>query len=210
MGGADAAIRRAREDYNRGEYRWVAEAMSQVVFAEPQNGSARELCGDAMEQLGYQAESATWRNAYPLGAQELRSARPGAARAAVGADIVRGLSLDLFFDFLGVRLDGEKAEGRTIVTNWHFPDTRQRYALTLQNCALSCLADRHAEAADATVTFDRATLNRVILRELALPDAMAAGAVRMEGNAAKVAELFGMLDDFTPAFEVVEPLQPRG
>ena len=133
--------------------------------------------------------------------------RAPAAPARAGRDIVRGLSLDLFFDFLGVRLNGEKAEGKTIVVNWTFPDTGERYALTLQNCALTYLGDRHAEAPDAAVTLDRATLNRVILREVALPEAMAQGLVKVEGNAMKVAELFGLLDDFSMNFNVVEPLR---
>jgi alkyl sulfatase BDS1-like metallo-beta-lactamase superfamily hydrolase len=206
MGGAAAAISRAREDFAKGEYRWVADAMSQVVFAEPGNTAARELGADALEQLGYQSESATWRNAYLQGARELRVGMTvPAIPSRAGTDIVRGLSLDLFFDFLGVRLNGEKAEGKTAVINWEFPDTAQRYALTLQNCALTYLADRHAESADATVTLDRATLNRVILRELALPEALAGGLVKIAGNGVKVAELFALLDDFTVAFEVVEP-----
>lgn len=72
MGGADAVLRRAREDFAKGEYRFVAEAMSHVVFADPSNTEARQLGADALEQLGYAAESATWRNAYLLGASELR------------------------------------------------------------------------------------------------------------------------------------------
>ena len=102
--------------------------MSQVVFAEPDNWQARRLGADALEQLGYQAESATWRNAYLLGAHELRSGEKAPARAAHAlSDIVRGLSLDLFFDLLGVRLNGDKAEGRSISVNWRFTDTGQRY-----------------------------------------------------------------------------------
>ena len=210
MGGAAAAIARAREDFARGEYRWVADVMSHVVFAEPDNREARELGADALEQLGYQAESATWRNAYILGAHELRkSFTAPSAPSRAGTDIVRNLSLDLFFDFLGVRLNGDKAEGKSIVVNWEFPDTGQHYALTLQNCALTYLGGRHAAEADCTVTLDRTTLNRVILRELALPDALAQGLVKIAGNAMKVAELFGLLDDFSMGFEIVEPLRPR-
>jgi alkyl sulfatase BDS1-like metallo-beta-lactamase superfamily hydrolase len=210
MGGAEAVLARARDDFAIGEYRWVADAMSQLVFAEPDNKAARELCADACEQMGYQAESATWRNAYLLSAHELRSGKTttlGAQRA--GSDIVRGLSLDLFFDTLGVRLNGDRAEGKTLVINWTFPDSKQRYVLELHNCALTYLADRHADAADATVEIDRATLNSVILRELALPVALASGVVRIAGDANKVAELFGLLDDFTMGFEIVEPLRPR-
>ena len=206
MGGAEAVIAKAREDFAKGEYRWVADAMSQVVFAEPDNKAARELAADAMEQMGYQAESANWRNAYLFGALELRRGMAvPAAPARAGKDIVRGLSLDLFFDFLGVRLNGEKAEGKSIVVNWVFPDIDERYAMTLQNCALTCLAGRHADPADATVTLDRAALNGLILRELALPDAITQGLVGIEGDPAKVAELFGLLDEFTMAFDVIEP-----
>jgi alkyl sulfatase BDS1-like metallo-beta-lactamase superfamily hydrolase len=208
MGGADAALARAREDFERGEYRWVADAMSQVVFAEPLNRPARELAADALEQLGYQAESATWRNAYLLGAAELRSGTIAAPRGARIADIVRALPLGLFFDLLGVRLNPDKAEGRRLVINWAFADSNERYVLTLQNCALSYLEGRHDEGADATVKLDRSTLSRILARELALPDGLADGSVRIEGAAMKVAELFGLLDDFSPVFEVVEPRRP--
>jgi alkyl sulfatase BDS1-like metallo-beta-lactamase superfamily hydrolase len=211
MGGAGAALARAREDFERGEYRWVADVMSQVVFAQPENRAARELGADALEQLGYQAESATWRNAYLLAAAELRSgaiAAPRAGRAA--ADIVRALPLGLLFDLLGVRLNPEKADGKTIVINWEFADTGERYLTTLQNCALTYLEGRQSERADATVKLARSTLNRILARELALTDALASGAVRIEGAAGKVAELFGLLDDFSPAFEVVEPLRRPG
>src|SRR5439155_1374284 len=145
MGGAEAAIRRAREDFARGEYRFVAEAMSHVVFADPDNVDARHLGADALEQLGYAAESATWRNAYLLGALELRQERPASGgRAPVSPDVVRAMSLDLFFDYLAVRLDGQRAEGRRLVIDWVFADLGQRYALNLENCALTYLADRRA------------------------------------------------------------------
>ena len=71
------------------------------------------------------------------------------------------------------------------------------------------MADRRAATADATVTLDRPTLNRIVLRELALPEAVAAGSVKIAGDAGKVADLFALLDDFTIAFDVVEPLRTR-
>ena len=206
MGGAETAIRRAREDFAKGEYRFVAEAMSHVVFADPANTEARRLGADALEQLGYAAESATWRNAYLLGALELRQGRPRTvARAPISPDVVRAMSLALFFDYLGVRLNGEKAEGRRIVINWVFSDLDRRYVLNLENCALTWLADRQRDRADATVTLERAMLNRLVLRELPFADAVQRGLVGVDGDPAKVAELFSLLDDFTLMFEVVEP-----
>jgi alkyl sulfatase BDS1-like metallo-beta-lactamase superfamily hydrolase len=206
MGGADAAIGRARDDFARGEYRFVAEAMSHVVFADPSNTEARRLGAAALEQLGYAAESATWRNAYPLGALELRRGLGDAgARAPVSPDVVRAMSLGLFFDYLGVRLNGEKAEGKRIVLNWVFSDLGERYRLNLENCALTYLAEPRSEPADATVTLERTVLDRLVQREMTLADALHRGLVSIEGDPARVVELFGLLDDFTLMFEVVEP-----
>ena len=206
MGGAAAVIARAREDFARGEYRFVAEAMSHVVFADAENTEARRLGADALEQLGYAAESATWRNAYLLGALELRQGTAATiARAPVSPDVVRAMSIDLFFDYLGVRVNGEQAEGRRLVINWVFPDLDERYVLNLENCALTYLAGRQSAGADATVTLERATLNRLVLRETTLAEAVEGGLVAVSGDSAKLAELFALLDDFPLMFKVVEP-----
>src|SRR5258705_10437567 len=167
MGGAAAVLARAREDFARGESRFVAEATSHVVFADPANVEARRLGADSLEQLGYAAESATWRNASLLGAHELRRGRPDtAARAPVSPDLVRAMSLDLFFDYLAVRLNGEKAEGERFVLNWSFPDgddpaRGRRYVLTLQNCALTYPPERQSKQPAATVTLGRPGRDRL-------------------------------------------------
>ena len=131
-------IARARADFAKGEYRWVAQVMKEVVYAEPANIEARALCADALEQMGYQAESATWRNAFLYGAQELRhGVFPLPARIAIGADTLAGLTNDVFFDMMAIRLDPAKAAGRSMVINWHFTDRDEKLALTLSNCTLS-------------------------------------------------------------------------
>jgi alkyl sulfatase BDS1-like metallo-beta-lactamase superfamily hydrolase len=206
MGGAAAARERARADFARGEYRFVAEAMSHLVFADPSDAEARGLAADAFEQLGYQAESATWRNAYLLGAVELRGGTPApTVRAPVSPDVVRAMPLDLFFDYLAVRLDGERAQGRAFTINWALTDTQQRYTLTLARSALTYRADRQLSGADATVRLARPTLDGLVLRELTLEAALASGALVVEGERARLAELFELLDDFTLMFPVVEP-----
>jgi alkyl sulfatase BDS1-like metallo-beta-lactamase superfamily hydrolase len=128
MGGADAVLARAKADFAQGEYRWVAQVCSQVVHAEPDNACARELCANAMEQLGYQAESATWRNAYLQGTLEMRKGPPKMSRAGPASpDVIRALTLDLFFDYLAIRVNcalAPRANGW--VMNWHFTDTEQR------------------------------------------------------------------------------------
>jgi len=120
------------------------------------------------------------------------------------------MSLDLFFDYLAVRLNGEKAEGERFVLNWIFPDgddpaRGRRYVLTLQNCALTYLAERQSEQPDATVTLGRPVLDRLVLRELTIAEAIEQGLVIIAGDRAPVARLFALLDDFALMFDVIEP-----
>lgn len=206
MGGADAVLARARADFATGEYRWVAQVGSQLVFADPANQEARSLTADAYEQLGYQMESATARNAFLQGALELRSGVPRlAARGPGSPDLVRALTLDMFFDYLGVRLDGDKAQGKTIVLNWQLTDTQQRYVLTLENSALSYVADTQAPSADATLTLTRATLDDITLQKTTFPAALQSGRITVAGRGEKLGELLAMLDSFPAGFPMVEP-----
>ena len=205
MGGADAVLKRARDDFAAGQYRWVASVMSQLVFADPANKAARDLGADALEQLGYQSEAATWRNAYLLGAAELRSGVPAQRGDGANAELLKGVSIDLAFDFLGVRLNAGKAEGKHIVVNWTFTDLNQSYAMNLENSALTHTAGKLAGNADISVTLTRAALDAITLKQRTFADSIAAGAVSISGNPQKLGELFGLLDEFSPGFEVVEP-----
>jgi len=210
MGGADAVIARARGDFAKGEYRWVASAMNQVVFADPANRAARELGADAQEQLGFQAEAGTWRNAYLVGAMELRNGVPKIpGNNTANADTLKALNNEMFFDFLGVRLNAAKAEGKTMVINWSFTDSNQRIALNLDNSALTYVAGKQAPNADATVTLARGTLDAVTQQRTTFADAVKAGLVKIDGDPRKLDELMSMLDTFKVMFEVVEP-KPSG
>jgi alkyl sulfatase BDS1-like metallo-beta-lactamase superfamily hydrolase len=207
MGGANAIIRRAREDFKAGNYRWVASAMNQVVFAEPGNREARELEADALEQLGYQAEAGTWRSAYLVGAMELRNGTPKTpgASTTLTADALKALPTGMFFDYLAIRLNAGKAEGKKLVFNWDFTEPREQFVLNLENSALTYVAGRQAVNADATFTLTRATLDTITLRQITFREAIMSGAIKYGGDPRKLGDLLAMLDDFNPAFEIVEP-----
>ena len=206
MGGADAVVRRARDDFRAGNYRWVASVMNQVVFADPAHREARELAADALEQLGYQAESGPWRNAYLMGALELRAGVTRLPGSRAVADALKAVPLDMVFDVMALRVDPAKSEGRTIVVNWTFTDVGKTYVLTLDNSALTNTQGRRAERADASLTLTRATFDAVTLREKTFPDAIRAGEIRVEGDPRKLVELMGMFDDASPPpFPIVEP-----
>ena len=76
MGGAEAILTRAQESFDAGDYRWVAEVLNHLVFAEPENKKAKDLLARAYDQLGYQSESGPWRDVYLTAAFELRHGGP--------------------------------------------------------------------------------------------------------------------------------------
>lgn len=207
MGGAAAVIAKARKYYDKGEFRWVAEVMNHVVFADPKNAAARELQARALEQLGYQAESGPWRNFYLTGAQELRhGVVKGDSGTTASPDTIKAMPLALFFDYLGVRLNGPKAEGKAITINWNFTDTKEQYVLALENGALNHTANKQVQEADATVTLTRAAFDEVILGgKPKLEAKIASGDLKIEGQKEKLGELLALMDNFEPSFNIVTP-----
>src|SRR2546421_215654 len=206
MGGAAAILERAKKDFALGEFRFVAQAVSYLVFAEPDNQAARALLADTFEQLGYGAESATWRNAYLFGAQELRQGMPKApARPPVPRETLAALRTGQLWDVLGVRLNGPNAEGKHIVLNWSFTDTKENFVLTLENCALTYVEGAQAATADASFSLPRTVLDEVISSQTSFPEAVAKGNIKYTGNATRLAELMKLMDEFPRMFEIVEP-----
>jgi alkyl sulfatase BDS1-like metallo-beta-lactamase superfamily hydrolase len=206
MGGENAIMEKARKAYDQGEYRWVAEVMNHVVFANPDNKAARELIADAEEQMGYQAESGPWRNFYLTGAKELRDGvMKLPAPNTASPDTVRSMSYDLFFDYLGMRLNGPKAAGKKITLNLVFPDTQDKYVLALENGALNHTAKAQIKDADATVTMTRTVLNNIVLGETTLDKAITDDKVTVQGSKESLAELVSMLDTFEFWFNIVTP-----
>ena len=206
MGGADAIMQKAKTDYAQGNYRWVAQDTNNIVFADPSNKEARNLEADALEQMGYQAESGPWRNFYLTGAQELRNGVvKGATPNTASPDTVKAMSPEMFFDYLAVHINGEKAANAQAVFNVDLGADGGKYKLELENGVLNHSADAQASNADASITLNRATLNKIILKEESLKQAQEKGDVQISGNHAKLDEFLGYLDSFDFWFNMVTP-----
>jgi alkyl sulfatase BDS1-like metallo-beta-lactamase superfamily hydrolase len=204
MGGASQVIEKATAAYQRGEYCWVAEVMKHVVFADPSNERARSLQADAMEQLGYQAESAAWRNEFLMGAYELRNGPPKSTGVRTGsADALRAMTVEMLLDYMGILIDGPKAEGQTIILNLRLTDTGGHYALTLKNSVLSYTANNQVPGADATLALPRAALVDVLLGRSTLGKEIERGRASVEGSRQRIADLLALLVTFDPMFNIV-------
>ncbi|WP_237162572.1 alkyl/aryl-sulfatase [Shewanella halifaxensis] len=205
MGGEAEVMKKAQQDFDKGEYRWTAEVLKYVVFANPNNQAAKHLLADSYEQLGYQAESGPWRSVYLQGAYELRNGIPkGLALETASPDIIANMPVTMLFDYLGVRILPEKAEGKELVLNLNFEDTDERYTLTVENSVLN-YSDQQVEKADATATLTKATLTEIQLGQLSFDQAVAEGKVKLTGNEQAFDDFFAMLDNFEFWFNIVTP-----
>jgi alkyl sulfatase BDS1-like metallo-beta-lactamase superfamily hydrolase len=200
-GGADPLLAKARAAYADGDYRWVAELVNHLVFADPTHAAARELQADALEQLGYQAESGPWRDFYLTGAAELRNPRPAATEPRQGAlGQLRALPADSLLESLAVRLNGEKAGEARVAFTLQFADVDESFAVFVENAVL-----HHRRGAEGPVArLSRADLVDLVTGSLRPDAALSEGRLTGEGTAA-LTDLLALLDRFDFWFEIVTP-----
>ncbi|MEA2025154.1 MAG: alkyl sulfatase dimerization domain-containing protein, partial [Chloroflexota bacterium] len=183
MGGADAVIERARADFEAGDYRWVAQVMNEVIFADPENVAARELQADTFEQLGYQAENGTWRDFYLSGAKELRegvTVLPTPSTAS--PDSVRAMTIPMLLDYIAIRLNGPRAATKQYVFELDFTDIDEHYLLEVENGVLIHTLGAVASDPTASATLTRTALDSVLLGEATLKDLVSDGTIPVDGD----------------------------
>ena len=203
-GGADALLAKAREAFARGDYRWVAELVNHLVFADPGNLDARALQADALEQLGYQAESGPWRAIFLTGAQELRTAPSAQRRRGPAGAQLRALPEEELLDAFSVRLNGTKAGARGLALDLQFEGSQKLWRVSVENAVLH--HEPGIRGLSATVVhLSRDTLIDLAVGDLPLDQAMSDGRVRVEGDSRPFADLLSMLDRFEFWFAIVEP-----
>jgi alkyl sulfatase BDS1-like metallo-beta-lactamase superfamily hydrolase len=206
MGGAENVLRQANKAFQKGEYRWVAELLNHLVFAQPENKSAKQLQADTLEQLGYQAENAGWRNSYLAAAFELRNGIPKKAKATkAGPDMIKAMSSELIFDFLGVRLNTEQAIEHNFKINFIFPDRNEKFLVQLSNAHLNNIENIQDKHADLTVTINRADLDLLLLQQQSFEQLLTSEKVHLKGNGKVLAQLLMMMDSFPFWFNIVTP-----
>ena len=205
MGGEAAVVALGRKAFADGDYRWVVELVNKAVFANPNNAEARALQADALEQLGYQAESATWRNAYLMGALELRSGPKEMGASSSGPDTVRGMTNELLFDFIALRLNHEKTDGMKAAISMVFSDSNEVWALELSNSVLNSTRGRVLKNPDVTITLTRPAFLAMLLQGKKLPELVQAGMVKVEGNPQSFGAVVANIMNFDPIFNIVTP-----
>jgi len=204
MGGAAKIVAKGRELYAEGKYRHAQEILNKLLYAEPGNQEAKDLLADVWEQIGYQQESPSVRNSFLAGAHELRSGVPaGASPSPAGPDMIRAMGTDLWLDYLGVRLDSEKAGDAHFVINLVTPDNGEQYAVELSNGVLSNIKGFLAPQPDLAITVNRSDLDAVMIGKATLEQQIDSGTAKITGDRAILGQLRGMLSQFSIGWEIL-------
>jgi alkyl sulfatase BDS1-like metallo-beta-lactamase superfamily hydrolase len=206
MGGSSAILQRSAEDYASGEYRWVAEVLRQLVFAEPDNQPARYLLADAYEQLGYQAESGIWRNFYLSGALELRQGVNGKKSAlAPSRELLAAISVRDLVDAMAVRLDGEAAADVDLSLSIKLTDSDDNWLLQVRNGVLHGFRNHSGADASALLVIAENDLKMMLTGLVGAPALIADDRLDLEGNPLTLIRFARLFDSFDPNFNIVTP-----
>ncbi|MDR7303771.1 alkyl/aryl-sulfatase [Haloactinomyces albus] len=209
MGGAERVLEMAEESYGAGDYRWVAEVVNHVVYAEPNNERARLLQAAALEQLGYGSENATWRNFYLAAALELRLGRTSASapRQSRDSSTVAALSLRQVFDSIAIRVNGPRAARHRLHIVWEITDEHSQYHTVLSNGALVHHENNPVPGSrpELTLILSRATLNQLVAGPSRVHALVEYGELQHDGDLTVLVTLFGLTEKPRPDFPVVTP-----
>lgn len=203
-GGADKLLAAAQGAYDAGDFRWAAELLKHLVYAERDNAKAKALFARTLEQLGYLAESSAWRNFYLTGAYELRQGPPsqGITSAAL-IDMLQHTPIERFLEAMAANLNGPKAEGVNLKINLVFTDLKESYVLWIENAVLHHRRAEPARDADATLRLTKPFFLRLVTRDAGAKDLLMSKETKIEGSTLSLGRFFALLDKPQGTFEIV-------
>ncbi len=201
MGGVDRVVELAAAAFESGDFRWAATLLDHAMFTDSGHSGARELYADALEQLAYGAENATWRNFFLSGATELRDGNLGTATTATSLSLLAQLTPEQIFDALAIRVDGPRAWALDVTVDVEFADLAVNYRLALRN---GVLVHRKVAADPATASVTVSVDGKLRLLTVAMGDFDSPG-LRIAGDREALQAFLGVLDAPDPAFNIVTP-----
>lgn len=205
IGGAEKVRALAQTAYDAGDYAWAAELLNRAIFADPKDEKAKGLLARSYEQLAWQSENAPWRNMYLTGAKELREGgfNPGSAgRPSALADAISSADL---FDVMAVRLNAEKAEGKTLKLEFVFPDRNETTYVTVENGVLIHRPHAAQGPVDARLTIKRPDFVDGIVHGASLALKVLSGEAKIDGNVSALRTFAGLFDPPRADFPIVTP-----
>jgi alkyl sulfatase BDS1-like metallo-beta-lactamase superfamily hydrolase len=206
MGGAENVLEKAQDTFDKGDYRWTAEVLNHLVFAEPGNKKARELLARTYDQLGFQAESGPWRDVYLTGAYELRHGGPeNGLDISNKMELLEQTPISSFLYAMAVRLNGPKADGKNMTINLVFTDLGQSYVLHLENAVLHHKKAPPNPEANATLKITHGMFLRMVTNTAGIKEFLFSDDIELSGSKIDLIRFFALIDNPEGKFNIVTP-----
>lgn len=205
-GGADKLLAAAQSAFDSGDYRWSAELLSHLIFAQPDHAAAKELLARSYDQLGYIAESAPWRNFYLTGAYELRHGLPSkGVTPAVALDMLAHAPIERFLEAMAAGLNGPNAEGKDLKVNLTFTDLGENYVLRIENAVLQYRKAPAAADANATLTLTKPIFLKMMAGTAGIKDTLLSDELKVGGSKIDLVRFFTLFDKAPGTFAIATP-----
>ncbi|NRA61963.1 MAG: MBL fold metallo-hydrolase, partial [Psychrobium sp.] len=206
MGGKDIVLQKSQQYYAQGNYRFTAELLNKLIFSDSNNQAARALLATTYEQLGYQSEAGSWRNAYLSGAKELRDG-PTKQRIELSkmTDILVNTPIDKFFETLAVRLDSDAADGVDLTIRITFNDLKLNYTLGVKNSVLRVLKDTEIKDINASLSLTHRLFINVLTGQISAKDLLLSDELSVEGSTLDLIKFLSLFEQPTADFNIVSP-----
>ncbi|ABZ75834.1 beta-lactamase domain protein [Shewanella halifaxensis HAW-EB4] len=206
MGGADKVMAATQVAVDSGEYRWAAELINHLVVSDDDNDRAKALLALVYDQLGYQAESAPWRDVYLTAAYELRHGSPekGIELASMKQILLQS-PLDNFMQSMATRVIGPEVFGEEFVFNINFIDLDKNYLLSLKNAVLHHKLAPKSASANATLNISHELFVDLIIGNAGVKEVLFSDELTIEGSKLDLVSFFSSLDKPKGVFNIVTP-----
>ncbi|WP_410876962.1 alkyl/aryl-sulfatase [Nocardia sp. A7] len=202
--GADKILAEGQRAIDAADYRWAAEILHKLVFAQPDNQRAKDLQADAYEQMGYQAEGPQWRGIYLSAALELREGAQPPPYVVASQDSILAMPLDILFDFVSVHIIGEKAAHVDLRIDLDFTDAAEQWTMWIRRGVLNARRGK-SDQPQLTVSGPKPFLVSVLLAPDTAAKLAEGGKITLDGDTTVLDTYGPLLDEFDPAFPIVTP-----
>jgi alkyl sulfatase BDS1-like metallo-beta-lactamase superfamily hydrolase len=204
IGGAEKAVAAAQTAYDKGDYRWAAELLNHTVYGDSSSKSAKDLLAKTYDQMGYMAESSTWRNTYLTGAQELRDGPPakGISKAAF-IEALMQTPMERFIEAMAASLKGSDAEDKNLKVNLVLTDTKESYVLWIENAVLHFKSAPAESDANATLTLTKEIFVKMIAGTAGVKDTLLSDDLKVGGSKIDLVRFFGLIEKAPGTFAIV-------
>ncbi|MGW5454049.1 alkyl/aryl-sulfatase [Nocardia sp. NPDC003979] len=202
--GADKILAEGQRAIETADYRWAAQILHHLVFAQPDNQRAKDLQAEAYEQMGYQAEGPQWRGIFLSAALELREGAQPPPYVTASQDSILAMPIEILFDFVAVHIIGEKAAQVDLRMDFDFTDVGEQWTMWIRRGVLNVRRGKSGDP-QLRVSGPKPLLVSVLLQPDTATGLIQADKITVDGDVSVLDTYAGLLDEFDPAFPIVTP-----